>query len=45
VNSAATLDEFECPECGDSGVVMYDGVPREDASEAHDPLHFRNVAK
>jgi predicted RNA-binding Zn-ribbon protein involved in translation (DUF1610 family) len=45
LRTVAVLDEFECPACGDFGVVIYDGDPREDSSDARDPLHFRNVAK
>lgn len=45
MQTSVSLDEFECPECGETGVVMYDGDPREVGSEARDPLHFRSVAK
>ena len=45
MQTSAALNEFECPECGEPGVVMYDGDPREDGPAARDPLYFRSVPK
>jgi hypothetical protein len=40
VQSAPSLDEFACPECGESGVVIYDLDPAEEIVGKDGPTGF-----